>query len=125
MSDRGKSRADENKAIRQEALREKLAAGGHIDHVIDISNKLADLTQVLEPADVVRLKAAADIKKGIIAKYIPDLRSIEHTGEISTNAESLSEAEILDRLIRLRDERDRNEALRKPAKDNKSETVTH
>ena len=82
MAKSGRSRADENRAIRQEELRAKLAAGGHIEHVIEISNKLANLNEVLEPNEVVRLKAAADIKNKIISKYIPDMKSIEHSGEI-------------------------------------------
>lgn len=73
--------ANKNKAIRQKALREQLAAQGHVQHVIDISNKLADLDGVdLDATQVQRLKAAADIKKGLIGKYLPDLKSTELTG---------------------------------------------
>jgi len=77
MPKSGISRANQNKAIRQEALREQLAAQGHVQHVIDIANKLTDLEVKLEANDVTRLKAAADIKKGLISKYLPDLKSIE------------------------------------------------
>jgi len=77
----GISRAQQNKVVRQKALREQLSAQGHVQHVIDIANQLADLSHPLEPADVQRLKAAADIKKGLIAKYLPDLKSLEITGD--------------------------------------------
>ena len=81
MAGSGVSRANANREIRREELRKKLAAGGHVEHVIEISTKLADLSIPLEPNDVTRLKAAADIKKGLITKYLPDLKAIEHTGE--------------------------------------------
>ena len=35
----------------------------------------------MDPTMVTRLKAAADIKLKLMAKYIPDLKAIEHTGE--------------------------------------------
>jgi len=76
----GTSRANENRAIRQEELRKKLAAGGHVQHVIEISNKLSDLTDVLEATDIQRLKASADIQLKLITKYLPDLKSTELTG---------------------------------------------
>lgn len=80
--------AAKNRAIRQDALREQLSAQGHIQHVIEISNKLADLGGEidsnnidLDAVAVQRLKAAADIKKSVISKYLPDLKSTELTGE--------------------------------------------
>lgn len=73
--------AAKNRKVRQEALREQLSAQGHVQHVIDISNKLADLKEELDTVEVQRLKSAADIKKGLINKYLPDLKSTELTGE--------------------------------------------
>jgi len=67
----GITRAAENKRIRQEALREQLANQKLVEKVIDIANKLADLDLKLEPADVTRLKAAADTKLKLIDKYLP------------------------------------------------------
>ena len=78
----GVSRADENRAIRQEELRAKLSAGKHIEHVIDNANKIQDLSTPLEPADVNRLKMASDIKLKLINKYLPDLKAVENTGDI-------------------------------------------
>jgi len=75
------TRAQENKAIRTKAIREQLSAQGHVQHVIDISNKLADLATPLENTDIQRLKAAADIKARLIGKYLPDLKAVEVTGE--------------------------------------------
>jgi hypothetical protein len=80
--------AAKNRAIRQEALREQLASQGHAQHVTDIANKLTDLEGSLDPKNkeldalqIQRLRAAADIKKSLINKYLPDLKSTELTGE--------------------------------------------
>lgn len=86
MSDVGVSRGQQNKRIRQEALREQLSAQGHVQHVIDIANKLSDLEEDLDALAIQRLKAAADIKKGLISKYLPDLKQTEIEGHISITA---------------------------------------
>lgn len=75
-----RTRAQENKRIRQEALRDQLAAGGHIQHVIDIAEKMADVDIEMPAQDVSRLKAAADIKLKLINKYLPDLKVVEVSG---------------------------------------------
>ena len=77
----GNSRAAKNKQIRKVALRDQLSAQGHVQHVIDISDKLANPTEDLESIDVQRLKAAADIKLKLISKYLPDLKAVELTGK--------------------------------------------
>lgn len=77
---RGLSRADQNKKIRQEALREQLANGKHLEHVIDISKKLSDLEEILDNLEVQRLKAAADIKLKLVNKYLPDVKAVELSG---------------------------------------------
>ncbi len=76
-----RTRAQRNRAVRQEALREQLAAGGHIQHVVDIAQKLSDVGTSIEPTDVQRLKAAADIKLKLIDKYLGSVKSVEVTGE--------------------------------------------
>lgn len=93
MAGSGKSRANENKRIRQEALREKLAQGGHIQHVVDIAKKLTDLGNELKNQEVNRLKIAADIKLRLINKYLPDLKAVE-----MTNEEESSLVEVLKEL---------------------------
>jgi len=77
----GATVAAKNRAVRQDALREQLSAQGHVQHVLDLSNQLADLDTELDANKVVRIKAAADIKLKLIAKYLPDLKSTEFTGE--------------------------------------------
>lgn len=93
MAESGKSRANENKRIRQEALREQLSQGKHVEHVIDIAKKLTDLGNRLENQQVNRLKIAADIKLRLINKYLPDLKAVE-----MTNEEESSLVEVLKEL---------------------------
>jgi len=70
-----------NRQMRQEALREKLAAGGHVQHVVDIAKQIADPLKDLDALMVTRLKYAADIHCKLINKYLPDLKSTEITTE--------------------------------------------
>ncbi len=74
---RGISRADANKAIRQEALREQLANKGLLQKVIEDAEKIANLDEELDHLEVTRLKAAADLRLKVINKYLPDLKSAE------------------------------------------------
>jgi hypothetical protein len=76
----GASIADKNRNIRKEALREQLSNGKHVQHVIEISNKLNDSYLELESANIAALKASADIKLKLINKYLPDLKAVEMTG---------------------------------------------
>lgn len=74
---KGTSRAEENRAIRQEALRESLSAGGHIQHVLDICQDLDDLTIDMDGVAVQRKRAVIDTKLKLIGKYLPDTKSVE------------------------------------------------
>jgi hypothetical protein len=74
-----KTRAQQNRAIRQEALREQLAQQKHVEQVIDIANELAEPT--IESLDIQRLKAKADIHFKLIDKYLPSLKAMELTGD--------------------------------------------
>jgi len=72
-----------NRKVRQDNLRESLAVGGHVQHVIDISDKLLDVKQELDQIQVTRLKASADIKLKLIDKYLPGLKQVELSGGIT------------------------------------------
>jgi hypothetical protein len=95
MASSGKSRADENKAIRKQALREQLSNGKHVEHVIDIANKLSDFNATLESTDIQRYKAAADIKLKLINKYLPDTKSIE----LSSDSDNPLTISVIERTI--------------------------
>lgn len=69
--------ANKNKEIRQEALRQQLIAGGHVQHVIDICEELNDLTIEMDSTAVTRKRAVIDTKLKLISKYLPDVKSVE------------------------------------------------
>ncbi len=77
--------ANKNRKVRQDQLREQLANGGHVQHVIDIANQLTELSNTLEPVEVTRLTSAATIKLKLIDKYIPALKAVEHTGSLEVS----------------------------------------
>lgn len=68
--------ANKNRALRQEALRESLEAGGHIQHVLDICKDLNDLAVDMDAVSVQRKRAVIDTKMKLIGKYLPDTKSV-------------------------------------------------
>ena len=68
----GVNRAEKNRAVRREALREQLQAQGHHQHIIEIINKLIDLDNPLDSTQVAWLSKVLDTKLRLIAKYLPD-----------------------------------------------------
>ena len=81
MARSGQSRAEANRAIRQQALREQLAGKGLLQQAIEISEKLGDLNKELDANQISRLRAAGDLKMKLVAKYLGDVKSVELTGE--------------------------------------------
>jgi len=77
----GQTVAQRNRAVRQEALREQLQAQGHLQHVIDLLDKISNLDDKLDSAEIQRLKITVDTKLKLIGKYLPDLKATEITGE--------------------------------------------
>lgn len=71
---RGVSRADAQKKIRQQALREFLSERNKADHIFNSIAKLEDLTQVLERDEINRLKVAIDSRLKLLNKYLPDAK---------------------------------------------------
>lgn len=95
----GKKRADKNRAIRQEELRKRLAAGKHIEHVVDMVKQLRDVDKDLTPQQIQRLNSAINGSMRLVDKYLPDLKSVEHTGEVETGlSELLAQARDLRQL---------------------------
>lgn len=70
--------ANKNRAIRKEALREQLSAGGHLQQAIENIEKINNAADALE---LQKAKAAFDARMKIVGKYLPDLKAVEHTGE--------------------------------------------
>lgn len=77
----GSNRAEANRAIRQEALREQLANKGLVQQVIEVADKLAKLDEEMDAIKVARLRAANDARLALIKKYLPDLKQTELVGE--------------------------------------------
>ena len=75
------NRKDSNRRIRQDALREQLSNGKHVEHVIDIVKKVQDGGEELSSLDLQRYKLVIDTKLSLIKKYLPDLKQMEITGE--------------------------------------------
>ncbi len=78
--------AAKNKRIRQEAMREKLAAGGLVQQVLETAKKLHDGHLTLESSQIQALKAAAELRLKLVGKYLPDLKAIEIEGNVSNDS---------------------------------------
>lgn len=76
-----RTRAQENRALRQAALREQLENKGLVQKVLEDADKIAELDRELEPNEVNRLKVASELRMKLINKYLPDLKSTELTGD--------------------------------------------
>ena len=77
----GETRAQANRRIRQDALREQLKVSGHITQLVDNTRKLQDLEQELDSNQIQRLRASNDTHKYVIDKYLPNLKAIEVSGD--------------------------------------------
>jgi hypothetical protein len=97
MAGSGKSRANENKAIRQEALREQLSKQKHIEQVIKNIGKM-EVLGGMESAELNSLKAATDTRLKLISKYLPDLKQSEITIEADIVAKEKTRAELESKL---------------------------
>ena len=75
-----KTRAQQNKAIRQEALRQQLQAQGHVQYVVENIKKLEDAASDPEAElNVPAIKAATETRLKLIDKYLPSLKQVEYT----------------------------------------------
>ena len=77
----GTTAANKNRAVRKEALREQLSHQGHVQHVADLLDEVKDLSKALDQHELARYKVVLDTKLKLISKYLPDLKSVEHTGD--------------------------------------------
>jgi hypothetical protein len=75
-----KTRAQLNRALRQEEMRNKIEASGYESHVADVVKKLLDPEQEFDSIEVQRMKSAADLSIKMMAKFMPDLKSTEISG---------------------------------------------
>ena len=76
-----KTRAQENKAIRQKALREQLAAQKHHEHVVNSIKKIEELAGNEEASEfeLKKWKTSAELRLRLLSKYLPDLKQQDIT----------------------------------------------
>lgn len=98
----GQTKADANRKIRREALRDQLEAKGLIQQVIETSEKLANLDEEIDAVKVQRLRAANEARFKLINKYLPDAKDDSHLN-VSGNLgiTDMTEAELDRRLAQL------------------------
>ena len=75
------TRAQSNRRIRQEALRDQLSNQGHLQHILDITDKLSNPEEEIDNGMVTRYSKVIDTKLKLLNKYLPDLKAVEITGE--------------------------------------------
>lgn len=73
------TRAQKNRAIRQESLREKLQGAQYLVHLHKIADELDDAEITATRANAI--KARADIYFKLLNKLLPDVKAIEVSGE--------------------------------------------
>ena len=78
-----KTRAQQNRAIRQESLREWLSEKCTAQHLVDNLNKIEKLDPESESFsnEIKKLQVANEQRLKIMAKYLPDVRAMEITGD--------------------------------------------
>lgn len=77
--DSGVSRAQANRRMRQESLREYLQERGSLQHLFDLIEKV----EALDPnsssfdKDLAKLKVSMDNRQKLLGKYLPELKATE------------------------------------------------
>lgn len=84
----GVSRAQTNKRIRQESLREYLAERGSVQHLFDLLEKVDDLDTSDPEFDkkLSKLDKAIGHRRHLLDKYMPHLKASEITLEANIKA---------------------------------------
>ncbi len=77
------TRKQSNRRIRQEALREQLSNQGHLQHIVENIQKIEKLNPRTKTFSnqLNKLKTANDQRFVLVRKYLPDLKSVELTGD--------------------------------------------
>jgi hypothetical protein len=67
--------------IERAELIERLRNKGLVEQVIATAEKLADETVAMDSVMVSRLRAANEARMKLVAKYLPDVKAVEITGD--------------------------------------------
>lgn len=84
----GVSRAQTNKRIRQETLREYLQERGSVQHLLDLIEKVESLdpTHPDFDKDLAKYDKAITQRQRLLGKYMPDLKATEITADLNVKA---------------------------------------
>ena len=94
----GVSRAQTNKRIRQESLREYLQERGSLQHLFDLLEKVDDLDPSEPDFDkkLAKLDKAIGHRRHLLDKYMPHLKASEITLEANLKATSVDMTGVSD-----------------------------
>ena len=85
MADKRNIKSKERDTRRSELIK-YLKERGKLQYVFDIITKLEDENIELDAAQVQRLRAAMDARIGLLKKYLPDMKALEVTAEVSVSS---------------------------------------
>jgi len=77
----GATVAAKNRKVRQESLREFLSNKCTVQQLVENVEKIEHLDNILTQDELQRLKVATEFRVKLLSKYLPDLKSVEMTGE--------------------------------------------
>ncbi len=92
----GLRRADANRAIRKEAVREQISRQKHVQSIVKTIDKIEDMETDLDPMELNRLKIAMDARFRLVSKYLGDVKAIEVSEE--TTLSDMDDDELDDRI---------------------------
>ncbi len=92
----GKTRANRYREDNQKLLVERLQGYGFIDQTLKNVKDLEDLTKEMEPGEIVRIKAASDLRMKLLDKLVPRRKAVEITGEGGAPIEMKWEVEVVE-----------------------------
>lgn len=98
MPSSGVTRANENRRLRQEALRDQLAAQGHEQHINEIIKKFKDPEEKIDADMFARLKEAGNKHLALLSKYLPDLKQTDSNINMDARVTDATDDEIDARL---------------------------
>lgn len=88
------TRANQNRKLRQDNLREMLSNQKHIESVCEMVEHIKDLNEPLSSDELQRYKVAIDAKFKLIDKFLPNLKQQEVTVTTDVILPQLSDADL-------------------------------
>jgi len=79
-----------HREYRQEELRKSLQAANHIAKLNKVLRELIDFEIIMTPEMIARTKIYVDTSLKLVNKYLPDLKSVEITGDAPVNFNSFN-----------------------------------